>query len=256
VSLAFVTGPLTRLNVTGKSKNLGITFAQPIATGRRYDWDASLGYIDKTSDSFFDKVNLVSTTAKNIVLGTNFRLFDKSGTWQTSHSITLGDSESVKGRDYMLYNGSLVRLSRFANGGNLLFRSRWQLADTHDLPSFDQLVIGGVASVRGYTEGLLSGDDGYSLNAEYSHPFDWLSSKGRYAKLFAFVDHGAAFPYRGNKGKRITAKDFLASAGVGLDVDLYKGVSFKFSVSTPLLNKTFYDQDSYTVNAVLNWEAW
>jgi len=161
--IKIIEGPLEPLNVTGESSNTGITLTQPITAKRTYDWDTNLSYIHKTSDSFFDSVKLVNTTADDVILGTNLRFFDQDGTWLTSHALTFGQSDAVKGRDYFIYNGSLIRLQYFRNASSLIFRSRWQLSDTNDLPSFDQILIGGVATVRGYTEGLLAGDAGYWL---------------------------------------------------------------------------------------------
>ena len=254
--IEIIDGPLEPLNVTGDSYNAGLTVSQPIATNRRYDWDASLGYIHKSSDSYFDGVNLVSTTADDVILATNLRFYDMGGTWLTSHSGTFGSSDSVEGRDYFIYIGSLNRLQYFKNNSNMIFRSRWQLTETNDLPSFDQFYIGGVATVRGYTEGLLAGDKGFALSAEYAYPLGFSESWAQRSNVFVFLDTGAAFPFRGDAGADSKSEDFLASVGMGLDFDVFQSVSFKLSVGAPLTNKSFYDQDDYRVNAVFNWKAW
>lgn len=254
--IEIISGPIQPLNVTGDSSNLGVTITQPIITKRSYDWDASLGYVKKTSSSYFDDVELVSSKSEDVVLGTNLRFFDKSGTWLTSHSITYGESEVVKDKDYAIYNGSLIRLQYFENGNNLIFRSSWQQSNTTDLPSSEQFTVGGVASVRGYTEGLLSGDAGYALSAEYAYPIHSIDGLGKHSKFFVFADHGAAFPYRGDDGSKSKHEDFLASIGFGLDLDLFESVALKLSVGVPLMNRSFYDQDPYRINATLNWSAW
>lgn len=254
--IEIIDGPLKPLNVTGDSYNVGITVTQPIATKRTYDWDASLGYIHKSSSSYFDGVELVSTDADDFILGTNLRFYDQDGTWLTSHAGIFGQSDAVKGRDYFIYTGSLIRLQYFENHSNLIFRSRWQLSDTNDLPSFNQFIIGGIASVRGYTEGLLIGDKGYTLSAEYAYPLGFADGWAQRSNVFAFIDHGAAFPFRGDSEPDHTSEDFLTSVGVGLDFDVFESLSFKLSVGAPLRNRSLYNQDSYRVNAIVNWNAW
>jgi len=254
--IEIIDGPLEPLNVTGESTNTGITLTQPIATKRTYDWDTSLSYIHKTSESFFDSVKLVNTEADDLILGTNLRFFDLDGTWLTSHAITFGQSDSVKNRDYYIYTGSLVRLQYFKNASSLIFRSSLQLSETHDLPSFDQFLVGGMASVRGYTEGLLSGDKGYALSVEYAYPLGFSDSWAQRSNVFAFIDHGAAFPFRGDDGSKSKSEDFLVSVGVGLDFDVFETVSFKLNVGAPLRNKSFYKQDDYRINVIFNWNAW
>lgn len=254
--IEIIDGPLEPLNVTGESYNAGISVTQPIATRRTYDWDASLAYVHKSSDSFFDEVKLVSTTADDLVLGTNLRFYDQQGTWLTSHAATFGKSDSVSDRDYFIYTGSLIRLQYFKNHSNLLFRSRWQMSGTNDLPSFNQIIIGGLASVRGYTEGLLAGDKGYTLSLEYAYPLGFSDNWAQRSNIFAFLDHGAAFPFRGDNGSDSKSEDSLVSVGAGLDFDIFKTVSFKLSVGVPLRHKSFYRQDDYRVNAIINWNAW
>ncbi len=254
--IKIVEGALEPLNVTGDSSNLGVSVTQPIVAKNDYDWDANLAYIHKSSNSYFDNVKLVNTSANDIVLGTNLRFFDQRGTWLTSHAGTYGDSDSVKGRNYFIYTGSLIRLQYFQNGSSMIFRSRWQLADSHDLPSFNQMIIGGMASVRGYTEGLLIGDRGYALSFEYAYPLSFADGWAQRSNVFAFFDNGAAFPFRGNGEPQTKSEDFITSVGLGLDFDVLESVSFKLSVGVPTRNKTFYNQDDYRINVIVNWSAW
>ena len=251
--IEIIDGPLEPLNVTGESSDAGITLVQPIEATRDYDWDASLSYVHKSSESFFDGLKLVDTTADDLIIGTNLRFFDRTGIWLTSHKANIGESDSVENRDYLIYLGSLTRLQYYDNGSSLIFRSHLQLSDTDALPSFNQIIVGGTSTVRGYTEGLLSGDQGYTLSAEYAHPLPLTSDRVQRSNLFVFLDHGAAFPFRGDDGRSSTSKDFLTGVGAGIDFDVFNSFLFKVSVGYPLQNEDFYHQDSYRVNAVFNW---
>ncbi|WP_114325053.1 ShlB/FhaC/HecB family hemolysin secretion/activation protein [Candidatus Colwellia aromaticivorans] len=254
--IEIVDGELKPLNVTGDSSNVGFSVVKPIATERSYDWDLSVGFVRKSSKSYFDDVELVSTIARDVIFNTHLRFFDEYGTWLTSHAITLGDSEAVEQRDYIFYTGSLVRLHYFDYGDRLLVRASWQLSDTDDLPSFDQITVGGMASVRGYTEGLLTGDRGYKMSAEYTHPLGITDKFIHDVNVFAFLDHGAAFPYRGDNGSSSKSEDFLVSIGGGLEFDIMNDFSIKVSYGVPLKNKSHYKLDSYIINAMINWQAW
>ena len=251
--IEIIDGPLEPLNVTGESSDAGFTLVQPIDATRDYDWDASLAYVHKSSESFFDGVKLVETTADDLIFGTNLRYFDRTGTWLTSHRLNFGSSDSVESKDYLIYLGSLIRLQYFNNGSSLIFRSNLQLSDTDVLPSFNQIIVGGTSTVRGYTEGLLSGDQGYTLSAEYAYPLPLTSDRVQRSNLFVFLDTGAAFPFRGDDGRSSTSKDYLTGVGMGIDFDVFNSFLFKLSVGFPLQNEDYYDQDSYRVNAVFNW---
>lgn len=120
-----------------------------------------------------------------------------------------------------IYSGSLIRLQKFRAAGNLLFRSRWQLSNADDLPSFEQIIIGGVASVRGYTEGFSAGDKGYALTAEYVYPLGFVGGWVQCSNVITFFDTGAAFPFREDDGAGSESEDFIASVGVGLDFDVF-----------------------------------
>lgn len=71
------------------------------------------------------------------------------------------------------------------------------------------------------------GDKGYSLSAELSYPiFRWLRG-------VVFLDHGAAFPYKGNE-EPIDSSDFLTSIGIGATVSLTDRMTGNVIVGVPI----------------------
>lgn len=252
-----VDGPLEPLNITGDSTDAGVTILQPISIRSTMEWDGSFGYISKEANSYFDGIKLVETTADDFVLATNLRFFDPKGTWLTSHALTYGDSDAVIGQNYFIYNGSVIRLQNFDNGSNLIFRASAQLSDTDFLPSFEQFIIGGMATVRGYSEGILAGDQGYLLSAEWAYPMraNFFQRFTERSNVFVFFDNGAAFPYRGGSSSS-NSDDFLASVGFGFDFDFLKRLSLKASLGVPLLDDREPDQDSFKFHLVFAWNVW
>lgn len=102
--------------------------------------------------------------------------------------------------------------------------------------------------MRGYSEGLLLGKSGYFASAELVAPIfllpKKLGTKKRHINLrdsvrgAVFVDHGAAFPYKG-PGGRIESSDFLTSVGVGLRVNFSDNLNARFYWGFPLSNNPF-----------------
>jgi len=105
------------------------------------------------------------------------------------------------------------------------------------LPSSEQWQVGGVATVRGYTEGLLIGDSGYAASAELDFPIPY--TKGTWfenIKGVVFCDHGAAFPYRPDNAP-ITHNDFLTSVGFGSIINLTKYFTARINFGIPLTDR-------------------
>ena len=115
----------------------------------------------------------------------------------------------------------------------------------------EQYQIGGVSSVRGYSEGVLMGPSAYYTSLEMLFPIPFLpetisipckkDEKFRLKesiKFATFVDHGGVFYH-----DRPTEKEnFLLSAGVGLRFALSKYISARFYVGFPLMNKKTYQE--------------
>lgn len=122
-----------------------------------------------------------------------------------------------------------------------------------DISYVEQYQIGGISSVRGYSESLLLGPSSYFASLELLFPIPFLPEtikvpfkKDRTFRLrdsvkFAtFFDQGAVFPHEGKIGKT----NFLMSAGAGIRIALSKFVTARVYVGIPLMNTTYYEQAS------------
>ncbi len=132
---------------------------------------------------------------------------------------------------------------------------RGQLSDQHPLTSTEQFQVGGLSSVRGYPEGFLVGDEGYFLSAELKFPLPYTdrimfgSSLRDSLKGAVFVDHGAAFPYKGN-GMSSSHEDFITGAGVGLSMNFSRYLTGRIDLGFPLA-KHGHDIDSVQIHFTL-----
>lgn len=122
-----------------------------------------------------------------------------------------------------------------------------------DISYVEQYQIGGISSVRGYSESLLLGPSSYFASLEILFPIPFLpetikvplkkDSKYRIrdsVKFATFFDQGAVFPHEGKTEKT----NFLMSAGAGIRIALSKYITARIYVGVPLMNTTYYEQAS------------
>lgn len=124
----------------------------------------------------------------------------------------------------------------------------------NDMSYIEQYQIGGISTVRGYTESLLLAPSSYFTSVEMLFPIPFLPEKINIpmkknnsefrlrdsVKFATFFDHGAVFPYEGKTG----SADFLMSVGAGIRMALSKYVTARVYVGIPLMNARNYDQAS------------
>lgn len=156
---------------------------------------------------------------------------DKRGYWLTSATLvgSVGDFNSRSTRDS--YN-----TSRFGANPNFYYtqltgqrtttltprltstaRGMLQLASTNLVPT-EQFSLGGLSTVRGYEERILTGDSGYSFTHELQYRLNPVILHKRLPKLdwagLFFADYGRVIQKKPLIGQR--KSDFLLSAGVGV----------------------------------------
>jgi hemolysin activation/secretion protein len=112
------------------------------------------------------------------------------------------------------WNGSVSRLQSLAGTTRLWASLRGQYAN-HNLDSSEQLLLGGVSSLRGYDTSVLAGASGYLATLELRH--DFALPAGQWQGTL-FVDHGGVWinphPWAGVTGSNHAS---LSSVGVGLN---------------------------------------
>jgi hemolysin activation/secretion protein len=108
-------------------------------------------------------------------------------------------------------------------GWGISARLQSQLASGPMVPA-EQMVLGGVDSVRGYLEGEQAGDNGMSLRAELFTP-TWVV-QGFGLTALAFVDRGQLLRLEALAGE--TKRTQLGSSGLALRVEGPDGLKFSF----------------------------
>lgn len=230
-------GKFDGLDIGGGSHSSTANLKQPLFVTATSKVEGLLTTQEKRSNTTFSGVEIAETKVRTHSVGLNAQRFDTNSVWQTSHTITSGE-ETQRNKSFARYNADVSRLMRLDGDRMLTLRGNLQWADSHLLPSTEQYQLGGLATVRGYSEGLLSGDKGYFISAEMSFPMREGEGDAA-AQLFGgqlrgtvFFDHGGAFPYKGNN-KGSNKDDYLTSAGFGLLLNFSK-VSGRVDIGFPL----------------------
>jgi len=222
--IKIVEGDFKPLRVTGDSFIYGLNVSHPLVSNKRMKLNGNIGFNFKESTTFFDKFRTYDTPVRTINTGLNAEINDKYGVWHTGHNFVTGLEILGGTTAFFKYEGSLYRVQKLPHGIIGLFRTNTLLSPTEDLPSIEQHQVGGSSTVRGFSEGLLIGNNGYFTSMQLIFPLSFLPE--RFCKIplkktlkgEIFVDHGAAYPHRPG-GESATQYDYLTSAGMGLRID-------------------------------------
>ncbi len=126
-----------------------------------------------------------------------------------------------------------------------------------EISFIEQYQIGGISSVRGYSESLLLAASSYFASFEMLFPIPFLPEEIKVPfrkemtyrlrdsiKLAAFFDNGAIFPHRNGVG----TANFLSSVGAGIRLAISKYLTARVYVGIPLMNTGVYNQSSARVH--------
>lgn len=219
-------GEYENFDIVGHSYNYGTFITHPIISKPNFNLTSNLGFNFKQSRTFWADVPLPGNQVRSLVTGFNARYDTKNGIWYSNHNFSNGLDILGGNAKFFKYEGNLIRVHNFGHGIVGLFRAETQLTPDVLVP-VEQYQLGGISSVRGFTEGLVTGNNAYLLSSELMFPMFLLPKKVQGFKLrdrvkgVMFIDHGGSFPYR---GRNVSARhtDYLTSMGLGLRVSISK----------------------------------
>lgn len=256
---------VTNLGLRSNSYVYSLYYDQPIVRKRGFEFKtyAAMNYKRSRSWSKYDNQfeTLIGTSPfkkltqiTSLDAGFNLRKDTKYGIWylnqMASMAFPIFDSES----SYFKYSGSILRLHDFSHGFIGQLRSNYQIIPNNKhIPYLDLFQTGGLATVRGYSEGTLMGKNGYLISGELMFPLlpRTITTKdgkvhpfiGNYLKGAVFADTAGVFPYRGEDV--YGGSYFLASVGMGLRVQLPGDLSARLYWGFPLVNNRYETDRKY-----------
>lgn len=217
--------------IQGFSHNHSLTLSQPLDKNRMFTTDASLNVRRVTT--YFDGNRGDRDNVRSLGFGLNFNKLDRWGRTFLRLQNDVGIEWLDGDQNFWKTQIFGTRLQRLPLGMTLILRGSGQFTPD-SLPPVEQYQIGGAFSVRGYTEGLITGDSGYNLGAEVRFPIPglkkvspWLGDRiqGAY-----FMDVGQAWLDRSNtsyvasnntrSGNNTSASTFMAGTGFGVRAQL------------------------------------
>lgn len=231
-----IRGPFVPLDIGGESSSLTVGLSQPFVVDARRLWRAYARFADRHSKSTFGGFTQQDTHLTVLTLGASGDHQGDGSVWTLDLNLNVGEKSLGSDQRFVALRANTAWLTTLAPRTQLLLRFGLQYSPTELLPSAEQYQLGGSVSVRGYSEGLLTGNSGYLASAELRQqlrePGAGVAAPGLTG--FAFLDHGGAFPYRPNPLKDVTKNDFLSSAGVGMQADWSQRVQARVTLGWPL----------------------
>ena len=209
-----IDGAFKDFDMKANSNDVALSITHPLHITELSKVDAFLEGHRKWSDTTYAGMPLADNETRTIKAGISARSFDENGLWFAMASVTGYQNDNrIREEDNngSYYSGYLMRRQNLPGDRYLMYRLYGQYTAFQELPSTEQFSLGGMSSIRGFKEGLLSGDKGWVLGWEYGFP---LSSDHQTWRSFLFLDHGVSYNNFSTAG---TQKDFLTSTGLGLE---------------------------------------
>ncbi len=235
-----VKGAFVPLDVSGKSKDFTVGLSRPLVVEAQRMWSAYGRVSSKETVSEFGGATQQDLDLLVLSLGASGEHQNDASAWTLDINLNQGARTLGGEASFFALRANAAWLGRFGHRAQLVLRGGLQLSPTDLLPSSEQFQLGGSASVRGYSEGLLSGRNGYLASAELRYALqDPQAGAARDPNMplltgFLFLDHGGAFPYRPSPLDEVTKNDFLTGAGLGLAVDWKRHVIARLALAWAL----------------------
>jgi hemolysin activation/secretion protein len=227
-------------NLVTESRTVDLTYRQPLFQSGSREFSLSLSLAAEESRILIDQ-NLIpdgATRSTVVRLGQEYVSRDGGGGWFLRTTVGVGleglgatiRSGAPDGRFFMV-NGQAMRLQKLSQDGETIGHLRLNFQYGGDaLPPLNRFGLGGPFSVRGYRQGLATGDSGIQGTIEVELPLARNSGGESTVKLMPFLDAGTVWNQNGN-GENVT----LWGVGAGLGWQLSPQINFRFDYGVPLL---------------------
>lgn len=246
-------GPYKMFDIKSRSYNYALYYTHPLIRKPFFELTSYSAVNYKQASTSFSDVTIYTDKITSFETALNARYDTKRGIWYLNQGVYQAFPIFSDASKYFKYTGSLIRLHDFGHGIVGQFRGMYQYSPQDVIPYIDQFQAGGLATVRGYSEGLLIGRSGYILSAELMFPLApqtiTLKKKtekrkvpfvGKYVKGIAFVDHAGIYPFKGEGPGAQTyhQSDYMISMGLGLRITLPGDATARLYWGSPLMHNS------------------
>jgi hemolysin activation/secretion protein len=252
-----IDGDYKDFNISSRAYIYSAYYNQPLIRKPFFELGSLTALNYKQATNTFDGYDLSTDKIASAQGGFYARYDTKKGIWYATQTAYKAFPLFCENSDYFIYSGSVTRLHDFGHNivGQFRFAYQWS---PNDIVSYvDQFQAGGIASTRGYSEGLLIGKSGYLLSAEVLFPIapETIKRKGKevpflgkYVKGVLFVDQAAVFPYKGEGAgaEGFNADDLIVGAGPGLRIALPGDVTLRLYLGFPVGRRNAHEYDYHS----------
>ena len=168
---------------------------------------------------------------------------DTKGAWSLQSQFNLGisaldatvNAHPIPDGRFFSWTGQVQRVQQLSPNNLLIAQADIQLSPNSLLPS-QQFTIGGGQSVRGFRQGVRSGDNGirFSLEDRITVARDKKTGRSVF-QIAPFADLGTVWNNPNNPNPS-SNQNFLASAGLGLIVEPTPNLLMRLDYALPLVN--------------------
>lgn len=238
-NITIVDGPFEPLDITGSSSDFTAGLTYPLLVSLTDMWSVYGRLSARESSSAFGGFEQEKLNLRVLTLGVSGEHQSDDSAWYVDQSIASGITALGGDQGFLYYRGSATRFDRLSERLQLLTRGGLQFSDTRFLPASELFQIGGAYTVRGFSEGLLSGRNGYFVSAELRigrtlEEYQLAEPGAPVLHGIVFIDHGGALPYRPGNLKESTHDDYLTSVGFGVLFDFSERVTGRIVIGQPL----------------------
>jgi len=243
--IVIVSGELATFNVRGRSTVASAYLSHPLSATARGSLYGLVGVNLKDSKTDFDGIDAFESSVRAFTVGAEFQRIGNGFLLYARPRLNLGVDNFGGDGSFTTFAADAGAIFNVGESHQLALRLGGQLADRQLLPSAEQFQLGGAASVRGYPEGLLIGNQGYFVSAEYRYTGFAANPDSPHAwQPFLFADHGGVF----SGAERSTNRaEYLTSIGAGLSYRLATRFTANLQFGYPLSRSASFD-GAYTVH--------
>ncbi|MGB3513946.1 MAG: ShlB/FhaC/HecB family hemolysin secretion/activation protein [Microcoleaceae cyanobacterium] len=244
--------------ISGTTDVYEFSYRQPLLRNPRAEFAVSVGLSYQRTETFlndelfnFSQLDPNSTSEDDginsttvIRLGQDYIRRDPQGAWALRSQFNIGTGlfDATVRKDpepdgyFLSWLGQVQRVQRLNADHLLIVQGDVQLSSTGVLP-YQQFIIGGGLSLRGYRQNVRSGDNGFRFSIEDRITVYRDESGLPLIQLTPFIDIGAVWNDGGNPNNEFLPEQrFLAGAGMGLIWQPLPQFNLRLDYGVPLVD--------------------
>lgn len=239
-------GPFAPIDIVSNSASANLAYSRPFWVGPDRHWNITSGLGYEFSSSTLSETDLLETDLLEVNVTSRFERSFPDADMTLVLGVTIGEADAAETSetegDYWFLTGGASYARRFAEDFNFTVSATGQYGVDQNLPPSRLFNAGGPTSVRGYPNGVRSGDSGLVVQTQISrreYPLEVFG--GMTAAPFAFLDAALVVPFRVD-GSVDPDQDRLASTGAGAVMRFQNDVSATLFFGMPLVETLGFDE--------------